>query len=231
MGTIRVIARVGEAFGDRVEAGRLLAAQLTELNGHNPLVLGIPRGGVIVAEQVAEAIDGELDIVLTRKLGAPNNPELAVGAVAENGAVVTNELAMRYSGASPAYVEAVKKREQAEIARRAVVFRFVRPRIPLAGRTVILIDDGVATGATMLASLQAARAEGPARLICALPVAPEDALTRLAAHCDELICLRVPSPFGAVGQFYTVFGQTTDVEVVAALRRCMEKVKHESPSA
>lgn len=219
MGEVQIISESPVPFEDRIEAGQLLAGQMAAYRRQRPVVLGIPRGGAIVAAEVAKDLQAELDVILTRKLGSPLSPELAMGAVAENGSVVLDDDVVRYSGATPQHIYQVKTSELQEIARRSKAFRAEHPRIGLEGRLVIIIDDGVATGSTMKASLIAAAAERPLRLVCALPVGPAETVYRLAQHADEIICLRTPPFFQAVGQFYRVFTQTTDEEVLDVLRR------------
>jgi len=182
------------------------------------LVLGIPRGGVIVAAEIARILNAELDIVLSRKLGAPDNPELAIGAIAEDGRFFLNEILAAQVGADKSYVEAQKERQWLEIKDRIKRFRVVKPKVPLKGKTVIVTDDGVATGATMQAALLALRQEKPAKLIAALPVGAREAVELLADYGDEVIALRVPDYLGAIGQFYLDFGQVSDEEVLGILR-------------
>lgn len=223
MGNLVIQSQSSDAFDNRAEAGRLLAAELAAYRKARPLVLGIPRGGVIVGSEIAEALGGELDIVLTRKLGGPGNPELAIGAVAEDGQLVLNEELAGWVGAEKEYVDSARVEALAEIARRAQAYRQARPRATAAGRTVILTDDGVATGATMQAAIWAVRHEVPERLIVAIPVGPEDTLRRLAEDVDYLLCLRSPHYFQAVGQFYHDFSQTTDQEVLDVLQRAHQE--------
>jgi len=223
MGKLEILSLSSDPFESRAEAGRLLGRELAERQMTHALVLGIPRGGVIVAAEVAEALGGELDIVLTRKLGAPGNSELAIGAVGEDGQVVLNDRLAEAVGASRKYIDFSRVEALAEISRRAQVYRQARPRATAAGRTVVLTDDGVATGATMQAAIWALRGQRPERLIVALPVGPDDTLRRLAEDVDELICLRAPSYFQAVGQFYRDFSQTTDEEVLTALQRAHQE--------
>lgn len=217
MGTCIILSRSGEPFRDRVEAGRLLGEELEGRNLPRAVVLGIPRGGVIVAREVARAIGADLDVLIARKLGAPGNPELAIGAVAENGRIFIDKRLALMVGADDAYVEREKEEQLQEIARRAERYREVRPKVALAERPVIVTDDGVATGATVQAALRAVRQEAPTRVILALPVGPEDSLRRLAEEADEVLCLRVPAFFAAVGQFYERFTQTADEELLEIL--------------
>lgn len=206
-------------FRDRSEAGRLLAEALKDRVEPPCVVLALPRGGVPVGLEIARALGCPLDLVMVRKIGAPGQPELALGAVAngEHPVLVVNEDVRRMTGASEAYLEEEKERELAEIARRRARYLAGRAPAPVEGRTAIVVDDGIATGATMLAALRAVRRKGPKRVILAVPVAPPDSLQRLAAEADEIVCLHTPEWFMAVGQFYDDFRQIDDEEVVAAL--------------
>lgn len=221
MGKINILSRSDEAFRDRKEAGRLLGEALYSLDlpqGDRTVVLGIPRGGVVVAKEAADILKASLDIVLSRKLGAPRNPELAIGAISEAGEVFLDQWIVSSTGADKKYIAEEAKHQSAEIVRRSKIFRKILPKTPLEQKTVIIVDDGLATGATMQASLWAARQEKPERLICACPVASREAVERIADYCDEAVCLRLPDFFGAVGQFYSSFGQTTDAEVAGILK-------------
>lgn len=204
-------------FRNRTEAGRQLAARLEHYRGERPVVLGLPRGGVPVAAEVAAALDAPLDVIVVRKLGVPFQPELGMGAIGEDGIRVLNEEVVRLARVSHDEIAEVERRERAEVERRARRFRGDRPPIPLAGRTVIVIDDGIATGGTAKAALQVARAHGAARVVLAVPVAPPDSLREMAQFADEVVCLESPSEFYAVGQWYEDFTQTTDDEVVRLL--------------
>jgi len=213
-----ILSDSGEPFHDRAEAGRLLGRELEARGLRNAVVLGIPRGGVVVGREVAHAINAELDIVIARKLGAPGNPELAIGAISEDGRLFVDERLASQVGADSAYIEEEKARQLREIARRAESYRKVRPKVNLRGRPAIVTDDGVATGATAQAALRAVRQEQPEVLILALPVGPPETLQRLARDADEVFCLRAPAFFAAVGQFYTAFDQTQDEELVQILQ-------------
>jgi predicted phosphoribosyltransferase len=210
-------------FSDRAEAGRRLGALVRELRDAGDLgsgdlvVVGLPRGGVVVATEVARALGAPLDVVLVRKLGVPAQPELAMGAVGEDGARVVNKAVVRDAGVSPAQFAAVESRERAELASRIERYRAGRPRVPLAGLTVVVVDDGVATGSTARAACQVARAQGAAHLVIAVPVAPADWRGRFAGVAEELVCLATPSPFFGIGCFYAAFPQLTDEEVLALL--------------
>lgn len=206
-------------FADRADAGQQLADALRPLATSDPVVLGLPRGGVPVAYRVARELGATLDVIVVRKLGVPYHPELGFGAIGEGGVRVISEDIMRRGRVSRADAAAVERAEEAELLRRARAFRSGRPRIPLTGRTVIVVDDGIATGATALAACEVARAHGAARVVLAVPVAPPDAAERLGGQVDELVCLSAPPGFSAVGEWYRDFGQTPDEEVVSLLAR------------
>jgi putative phosphoribosyl transferase len=205
-------------FADRAEAGWLLVERLRGESLEKPLVLAIPRGGVEVGAVLARGLGAELDVVLSRKLRAPHQPELALGAVSENGEVYLNHFASAMTDAGDAYVEAERQRQLGEIARRKTMFRAVRPRAPIAGRTVILTDDGIATGATMIAALHWVRSAGAKEIVVAVPVAAPDRLDAIRPLCDRLVCLEEPEAFWAIGQFYRDFEQVEDARVVELLR-------------
>lgn len=206
-------------FRDRHQAGQLLAERLEFLKGHTDLlVLGVPRGGVVVAAEIARALAATLDVFIARKLGAPHNPELAVGAVASTEEVVLDEHLIAALGVPQPYLEAEISRQRAEIQRRMKAYRGDRPAPDFKGKTVILTDDGVATGATMRAAIQALRAKDPGELVVGLPVGPPDTIQELAEMVDRMICLHTPAFFWAVGGFYADFSQTSDAEVIALLR-------------
>ncbi len=202
-----------------MDAGRRLAERLGHLRAEDTVVLGLPRGGVPVAFEVARALAAPLDVILVRKLGVPSHSELGFGAIGEDGVRVVHDDIVRMSRVDEDDLADVQRREEAELARQARRFRGGRERIPLAGRTAVVVDDGVATGATAAAACRVARAQGAARVVLAVPVAPPDAAEELRAEVDELVCLSVPSVFFAVGEWYQDFSQTTDEEVVDLLRR------------
>ncbi len=207
------------AFEDRKAAGRALAALLQKYAGRpDVLVLALPRGGVPVAFEVAEALGAPLDLFLVRKLGTPGHRELAMGAIASGGVRVLNDEVVRSYGITPAAIEAVAREEQQELERREAMYRGGREPAPLEGRTVILIDDGLATGSTMKAAVQAVRQRNPAHVIVAVPVGARETCEELSAIADEVVCARMPEPFSAVGQWYLNFDQTTDEEVRQLLR-------------
>ena len=206
-------------FVDRVDAGRRLGERLQHLRDEAIVVLGLPRGGVPVATEVARALDAPLDVIVVRKLGVPYQPELGMGAIGEDGVRVINDEVVRLTQVSERQLAAVEARERAELERRARRFRGDRARQPLEGRTAVIVDDGIATGSTARAACQVARAQGATRVVLAVPVAPPGWTARFEADADELIALETPDPFFAVGQFYDDFSQTTDDEVVACLER------------
>jgi putative phosphoribosyl transferase len=204
------------AFRNRAEAAKQLADRLSAYQGKHPLVLAIPRGAVPMARILADVLDGELDVVLVRKLGAPMNPEFAVGSVDESGWAYVAEYAAS-AGADAAYIESEKQRQLEVLRKRRVQYTAARAPIDPAGRIVIVVDDGLATGATMISALHALRARKPAKLIAAVPVSPPDTLRKVEKLADETVCLEVPEYFMAVGQFYTEFPQVEDEEVIAIL--------------
>lgn len=205
-------------FGDRHESGEQLAKALVEYAGIECVVLAIPRGGVIVGEVVARALGAPLDIVVPRKIRAPGNPELGIGAVAP-GVHVLDARMVEMLNVTPEYLEREIETEEREIERRQLAYRGGRPGVQIRGRVAIVVDDGVATGGTAAAALRWARAQGAAKVVLAVPVAPGAALGRLRPECDELVVLATPEPFFAVGEWYRQFDQTSDEEVVAALAR------------
>ncbi|HEY7265865.1 MAG TPA: phosphoribosyltransferase family protein [Trebonia sp.] len=218
-------------FADRADAGRRLARLLGHLRGQRVVVLGLPRGGVPVALEVARALGAPLDVIVVRKLGAPPQPELAMGAVGEDGAIVINPEVLRQAGVGGDELAAAREREQAEVAARAIRYRAGRARQPLAGRVAVIVDDGIATGATARAACQVARAQGAARVVLAVPVAPPGWEGRIADAADELVCTRVAADFMSVGQFYANFAQTTDEEVHACLDRAPGQTSEVAPLA
>ncbi len=205
-------------FRDREDAARQLAAKLKGRALHDPLVLAIPRGGVVTGAVLARELGADLDVVLSRKLRAPGQPELAVGAVSEDGQVYLNEFARRYMESLEEYLEEERRHQMAEIARRKRLFRQVRPPAPVAGRSVIVTDDGIATGSTVMAALQTVRTQGAREIIVAVPVASPDRLMEVGRWCDEVVCLLAPEEFWAIGEFYEDFRQVEDEQVVELLR-------------
>ncbi len=205
-------------FRNRSDAGRRLANRLQFLRGEDVVVLGLPRGGVPVAAAVARALDAPLDVILVRKLGVPAQPELGLGAIGESGARVINPEVVRYAHVSEQQIAQVEDKERAELQRRAQRFRGDAPHVPLAGRTAVIVDDGIATGSTARAACQVARALGAATVVLAVPVAPPSADGALRGDADEVICLEMPERFLAIGEWYEDFAQTSDEEVEALLR-------------
>lgn len=210
-------------FRDRREAGQLLASATLHLKDTNPLVLALPRGGVPVGFEVAKALDAEFDVLLVRKIGAPGHEELGLGAIVDgaNSRIVINDEIVRMTGATPAYLHAEVARQLAELERRRRAYRGKAMPVALKGRTVIVVDDGIATGGTVKAALQGVRLGSPARLILAVPVAPAECLAALRPLCDEVICLMCPSPFFSVGTHYLDFSQTSDEEVIHLLKAAL----------
>jgi putative phosphoribosyl transferase len=208
-------------FRDRSDAGRRLAKALSSYKDRHPVVLALPRGGVPVAAEVAAALDAPLDLILVRKIGVPTQPELAMGAVVDGTApiVVRNEEVIELSGTTADEFDAACASELEEIERRRKLYIGDRARAEIAGQVVIVIDDGIATGATTRAALQAIRNRKPKELVLAVPVAPPDTITQLRGEVDALICLETPELFGAIGYFYRDFRQVSDQDVVAILKR------------
>jgi putative phosphoribosyl transferase len=208
-------------FRNRVDAGRHLArvALAAGLAGEGTVVLGLPRGGVPVAAEVGAALEAPLDVIVVRKLGAPFQPELAMGAIGEDGIRVENEEIVASGAVSALELEAIARRERHELAQRAQRYRDGRPRLDLEHRCAVVVDDGIATGSTARAACQVARAHGASRIVLAVPVAPAAALSALRDVCDDLLCVATPDPFFAVGEWYRDFSPTSDDEVNEVLRR------------
>ena len=207
------------SFLDRSDAGKRLANRMLHLRGEDVVVLALPRGGVPVAAEVARALGAPLDVIVVRKLGVPVQPELGMGAIGEGDVRIINPEVVAITHVTDAEIATVERRERAELDRRARRFRGDRPRTPLAGRTAVIIDDGIATGSTARAACQVARAQGAARVVLAVPVAPPSACATLAADADEVVCLETPGHFLAIGEWYQDFSQTSDREVVSLLQR------------
>jgi putative phosphoribosyl transferase len=207
-------------FRNRAEAGRKLAVALAGYKVKEPTILALPRGGVAVAAEVAAALDAPLDLILVRKVGVPFQPELAMGAIADGGGsiIVRNDDVIEHVGIDEAEFRTVCDAEFAEIERRRERYLGDRERAKVAGRTVIVIDDGIATGATTRAALRAIRVRNPKRFVLAVPVAPSDSLTELRREADDMVCLEVDSVFGAIGLYYRDFRQVSDEEVIEILR-------------
>lgn len=210
-------------FEDRRDAGRKLAAELEEYRRADGVILALPRGGAVVGFEVAAALQLPLDVFISRKIGAPGNPELAIGAVAEIDGVWTDRDAMALLGVSEQYVQQEADRQRHEIERRIQLYRQGRPLPPLDGKTVIVVDDGIATGYTMLAALRGIRRANPALLVAAVPVAPQDTLWKVSQEADRAVCLATPEPFFAVGFHYVSFEQVSDEAVVDLLQRARQQ--------
>lgn len=218
MSTISGIGSRTRVFRDRCAAGRELAAALVPLGLENPIVLGLPRGGVPVAYEVAHLLSAPLDVLVVRKVGAPDQPELAIGAVGAAGVVVADEATMALVGVGPDEFAALARHEQTEVERRERLFREGLPPLDLRGRHAILVDDGLATGATMRAAVEVARKLGAAEVVVAVPVGAPEACAKLAERADRVVCLFEPDAFVAVGYWYEDFAQTDDAEVRRLLR-------------
>ncbi|HEY4607900.1 MAG TPA: phosphoribosyltransferase family protein [Ilumatobacteraceae bacterium] len=210
-------------FNDRLSAGTILGAAVARLALGNAVVLGLPRGGVPVAAKVAEAIEAPLDVIVVRKVGVPDQPELAMGAVGEDGVVVLNEEVVQITRVSHADLDEVARRERDALDRSVRSIRAVRPRLSLVGRVAVIVDDGIATGATMRAAIRVARANDVSSVIVATPVAPRDVVAVLTKEADAVVCVAQPEPFGSVGRFYRQFGSVDDDEVIALLMEAMER--------
>jgi putative phosphoribosyl transferase len=206
-------------FDDRTEAGRLLAGELTRFASERPVVLALPRGGVPIGFEIARALNAPLDVVLVRKIGAPFQPELAVGAVVDGSSpeTVLNRDVLEHFQIEDSYVAAAGRQQLEEIERRRHLYLAGRPKVEIAGRSAIVVDDGIATGATMEAALRATRRREPRRLVLATPVAPPETIERLRPEVDEVVCLATPQYFGAIGAFYRDFRQLSDHDVIRLL--------------
>jgi predicted phosphoribosyltransferase len=216
-------------YADRSAAGRALAAALASYAGRDDVVvLALPRGGVPVAFEVARALDAPLDVFVVRKLGAPGHPELAMGAIASGDVRVLNDHVVAWYHPSPEELQRITDLERRELERRERAYRGDRSRVPIAGRVAILVDDGLATGASMRAAVQAARSLGPSRVVVAVPVGAPDSCQAISEEADEVVCLMQPSSFDAVGLWYEDFTQTTDEEVRALLAQSLPAV-HQRP--
>jgi len=212
-------------FEDRCQAGEKLAEKLSPYRGQHPLILAVPRGGVTVAKLIWDNLGGELDLIITRKIGAPYQPELAIGAVTSDGFVMINENVVSRLNVNAEYIDKVAGEEQIEIQRRLEMYRGNRPLPDVDNRLVILVDDGVATGYTLLAALRSLKEKEPLKLILAVPVGPPDTFSMLENEVDELVCLEAPPHFAAVGQFYRNFDQVSDAEVSAMLEKAWQDSK------
>ena len=213
-------------YKDRIQGAMRLAREFSGLSLSYPLILAIPRGGVVIGFELAKELKGELDIVVSRKLGAPGEPELAVGAVMHDGTTFMNEDVAKHVRASDEYLEREKRHQIEEANRRLLVYRGNRPYPLLKDRSVIIVDDGVATGATMIAALGWARDKGARDVIAATPVAPIETIRKLEEAADRVICPATPEPFFAIGQFYEEFSQVEDAEVIQLLQRSWKRAEN-----
>ncbi len=215
-------------FRDRKAAGKALAQRLAGMNLADPVVLALPRGGVPVGAEIAETLQAPLDLVLVRKIGVPYQPELAAAAVVDGGdaEIVVNDEVMRLAGITDEYIQAEAKTELLEIERRRHIYLEGRPRVPIENRTLILVDDGIATGASIRAAIAALRRKNPKKLIVAVPVAPLDTVAKLGSSVDEVICLETPDPFYAIGMHYDDFHQVPDDEVIELMNEAARDEAH-----
>jgi predicted phosphoribosyltransferase len=215
---------VAPVFHDRADAGRALAKQLDRYAGRDDVVvLALPRGGVPVGYQVAETLRAPLDVFLVRKLGTPGHRELAMGAIASGGVRVVNDEVVRWLNIRPEQIETVAREEEQELVRREAAYKGGRPPVSVSDRVVILVDDGLATGSTMKAAVQAVKQHAPSRVIVAVPVGAPETCQNLREYADEVVCTSTPEPFSAVGQWYVCFDQTSDDEVRELLARAAER--------
>jgi predicted phosphoribosyltransferase len=221
-------AKSMKLFRDRVEAGKRLASALANFAGKDAIVLAIPRGGVVVGFEVARALDLHLDVIIPRKIGAPSNPELAIGAMTEDGTIILDESLISYLGVSEDYIKEESERQRLEIERRLKLYRGDAPYPSLKNRDVIIVDDGIATGSTMKAALASVRKRGARTIVVAIPVGPPSTIRELKEEADRVVCLHTPESFYAIGQFYVDFAQTTDEEVTSLLKLGREKKNSEN---
>lgn len=210
-------------FADRAEAGRFLASDLLDLKGKDAIVLAIPRGGIVVGFEVANALGIPLDVIIPRKIGAPDNPELAIGAMTEDGTIILNQRLIEYLRVSEDYIKRESEKQRLEIERRLKSYRGEAPYPNLKNREAIIVDDGIATGSTMKAALASVRKRGARTVVIAIPVGPSSTIRELKQQADRVICLHTPEYFEAIGQFYDDFTQTTDEEVVRLLKLSRQK--------
>ncbi len=212
-------------FSDRIDAGKRLAEALADFKSKNGAVLAIPRGGVVIGYEIASALNLPLDVIVPHKLGAPDNPELAIGAIAEDGSTVLDENLTRYLGVSKEYIQAESERQKQEITRRLKLYRHGMAALELRGRDVIIVDDGIATGSTMKAALASVKNSGAKSVTIAVPVGPPQTIQELTLLADRVVCLYMPDEFQAIGQFYDDFSQTEDQEVIRLLNLSREGLK------
>jgi len=212
-------------FNDRVEAGKKLSKALADFKGKNAIVLAIPRGGVVVGFEIASDLELPLDVIIPRKIGAPDNPELAIGAVAEDGTIILDNSLVAYLGVPKSFIQEESARQREEIKRRIKVYRPNDPSPNVKDLDVILVDDGIATGSTMKAALASVKNQGAKTVTVAVPVGPPSTIEELKKQADKVICLKTPEYFQAIGQFYLDFNQTSDEEVTELLRLIIRKNK------
>ncbi len=210
-------------FANRVDAGKRLASELKNLMGKNAIVLAIPRGGVVVGYEIAKALNLPLDVIIPRKIGAPDNPELAIGAMTEDGTIILDENLVSYLGVSQDYIKEESERQKNEIERRLKLYRGNEPYPNLRGKDVIIVDDGIATGSTMKAALASVKNRGAKTVTVAVPVGPPSTIKELKKQADKVVCPYTPEYFQAIGQFYVDFEQTTDEEVIQLLKQNKQK--------
>jgi putative phosphoribosyl transferase len=210
-------------FNDRIEAGKQLAKALSDFKGKNAIVLAIPRGGVVVGFEIASELELPLDVIIPRKVGAPNNPELAIGAVAEDGTIILDNSLVAYLGVPESFIREESARQKGEIKRRLKIYRPNEPSPNVKGLDVILVDDGIATGSTMKAALASVKNQGAKTVTVAVPVGPPSTIDELKKQANKVICLETPEYFQAIGQFYLDFNQTSDEEVIELLRLSIRK--------
>jgi len=210
-------------FSDRVEAGKRLTSAMRDFAGKNGIVLAIPRGGVVVGYEIAKALNLPLDVIIPRKIGAPANPELAIGAMTEDGTIILDDNLITYLGVQRDYIKAESERQKHEIERRLKLYRQNEPYPSLKGLDVVIVDDGIATGSTMKAALASVKNRGASTVTVAVPVGPPSTIKELKKQAARVVCLYTPEYFQAIGQFYTDFNQTTDEEVIQLLKQSKQK--------
>jgi len=210
-------------FSDRVEAGKRLTSAMRDFAGKNGIVLAIPRGGVVVGYEIAKALNLPLDVIIPRKIGAPDNPELAIGAMTEDGTIILDDNLITYIGVQRDYIKAESERQKHEIERRLKLYRQNEPYPSLKGLDVVIVDDGIATGSTMKAALASVKNRGASTVTVAVPVGPPSTIKELKKQAARVVCLYTPEYFQAIGQFYTDFNQTTDEEVIQLLKQSKQK--------
>jgi len=210
-------------FSDRVDAGKRLASALADFSGKNAIVLAIPRGGVVVGYEISKALNLPLDVIIPHKIGAPDNPELAIGAMTEDGTIILDKTLVTYIGVPKSYIEEESERQKREIERRLKMYRQSETYPNLKGRDVIIVDDGIATGSTMKAALASVKNRGAKTVTVAVPVGPPSTIKELKRQADRVISLFTPEYFQAIGQFYTDFNQTTDEQVIQLLKKANKK--------